>query len=345
MAPPRPRVVTLAGVVALALALAGFPACGSDPPQLFIYAGRNENLVRPLLDRFAKEVPGVDVRVRYADTPEALATILEEGKDNTRADVFLSQDAGALAHLGAEGFFADLPADLLDLVGGTYRDPGGRWVGVTGRARVIAHSTERVPATELPASVLEVATAKWKGRVGFPPSNASFIAFVSALRHQVGEERARQFLEGLRDNEAKRFDNNVLVLEAITSGEIDLGLVNHYYLYSEFEERPGAPIDNYFPGQGDGGEGTFVNVSGVGVLSTSRGEERQAAIEFVRFLLSEESQTYFRDETAEYPLRLGVDAIPELPPLASIRTIDVPLVDLGGDLESTVELIKDVGLT
>lgn len=335
------RVVLIVTVLS-ATALTGCGGDGSgDNPQLVVYAGRNENLVRPLLDRFAGQT-GIDIKVRYNDTAELLPTILEEGA-NSRADVFLSQDAGALGELADKKLLRKLPEDILDQVEPRFRDGGGNWVGVTGRARVIAYNTERVKTADLPESVLEVNDPKWKGKVGFPPTNASFVSFVSSLREMVGDERTRSFLEGLKANGAKRYDNNVVTMDAVASGEIELGLVNHYYLYNEFKERPGAPVANHYPGQSPDGEGTFVNVSGVGVLANT--DQAAAAERFVRFLLDEKSQHFFRDETAEYPLRKGVGPIAELPPLSSLKTIDVPLAALGRDLEGTVKMLRDVGIT
>ena len=327
-----------AAVLIVALLLAG---CGGGSDALVVYSGRNENLVRPLLDRFERE-SGVELSVRYGDTSELLPTVIEEG-DDTRADVFFSQDAGALGELGAKGLLRPLPADVLDAVDPRFRDTDGRWVGVTARARVIAYNTDRLTPDQVPRSVLDVTAPEWQGRVADPPTNASFVAFVTSLRETVGEERTRRFLEGLKANGAKRYDNNILTLDAVASGEVDLGLVNHYYLYGEFKERPDAPVANFYPGQDDGGEGTFVNVAGVAVLADS--DRPEEAERFVRFLLSEEAQRYFRDETTEYPLRAGVDAIPELPSLSSLKTIDLPLSELGRDLAGTVQLLKDVGLT
>ena len=336
------RLVPLAATIVVAALLAACGAGGGDSDErLVVYSGRNENLVRPLLERF-EEKTGIALDVRYADTAELLPTILEEGR-NTRADVFFSQDAGALGELSLKGLVRPLPADVLDLVDPRFRDTEGRWIGVTARARVIAYNTDRLDPAGLPGSVLDVTAAEWKGRVGYPPTNASFVAFVTALRETVGEDRTRQFLEGLKDNGAKRYDNNILTIDAVAAGEVDIGLVNHYYLYNEFKERPDAHVANFYPGQEEGGEGTFVNVAGVAVLADT--DRLPAAERFVRFLLEEESQHYFRDETAEYPLRDGVDPIPELPALASLKTVPIPLTQLGRDLEGTVELLKDVGLT
>ena len=336
------RLVPLAATIVVAALLAACGAGGGDSDErLVVYSGRNENLVRPLLERF-EEKTGIALDVRYADTAELLPTILEEGR-NTRADVFFSQDAGALGELSLKGLVRPLPADALDLVDPRFRDTEGRWIGVTARARVIAYNTDRLDPAGLPSSVLDVTAPEWKGRVGYPPTNASFVAFVTALRETVGEDRTRQFLQGLKDNGAKRYDNNILTIDAVAAGEVDIGLVNHYYLYNEFKERPDAHVANFYPGQEEGGEGTFVNVAGAAILADT--DRLPAAERFVRFLLEEESQHYFRDETAEYPLRAGVDPIPELPALASLKTVPIPLTQLGRDLEGTVELLKDVGLT
>ena len=336
----RTRQVALAAaLVVIATALAGCNSGGSD--ELVVYSGRNQNLIGPLLDRYARE-SGVDIRVKYADTGETLATLLEEG-DSTRADVFISQDAGALGLLADRGMFAALPEDLFDRVQEGFFDEGLRWVGLTGRVRVIAYNTDRVSEDEVPDSVFGVLDPKWKGRVGYPPTNASFIAFISALRAEFGDERAREFLEGLKANDAQSLDNNILVLNAIASGELDLGLVNHYYLYSEVKEKGDVPVANHYPGVDDAGEGTFINLSGVAMIEGT--EQSEEALDFIEFLLSEEAQEYFRDETTEYPTSTQVEAIDELPPLESIRTFDADPVKIGEHLESTVEMIKDVGLT
>lgn len=332
----------LLAAAAMAVLLGGaLASCGGGGDALVIYSGRNENLVRPLLDRFAEET-GIDIKVKYGDTSELLPTILEEG-EGTRADVFFSQDAGALAALADQGFLADLDAGVLDGVDERFRDPDGRWVGVTGRARVIAYNTDALEEAEVPESPLDVNDPKWRGRVGFPPTNASFIAMVSAMREQHGEEVTREFLEGLEENGAKRYDNNIQVLEGLARGEIDLGLVNHYYLYNEFKSNEDAPVANHYPGQDGGGEGTFVNIGGVGIIEGT--DKAEDARRFVEFLLEEEAQTYFREETAEYPLASGVEALPDLPPLEELQTIDVPLASLGRDLEGTVELLREVGLS
>lgn len=338
---PKQLRFPLIALAALVLAT-GLAACNRDGgDELVVYSGRNENLVRPILDRFTADT-GVKIKVRYGSTAELAATLLEEGED-TRADVFFSQDAGALAALAGADRLAPLPADLANLVDTRFRDPDNKWVGVTGRARVMAYNTNRLAAAEVPESVFTLTEPKWRDRVGFPPTNASFIAFVSALTEQVGRERTKAWLEGMKANGAKRYDNNLLTLEAVADGEIDLGLVNHYYLYNEFKQRPGSPVANHYPGQKAGGEGTFVNVSGLGILRNS--DRPEEARRLVEYLLGASAQEYFRTETAEYPMRSGIDPLPELPKLAELKVIDVPLHRLGRDLEASLALLREVGLT
>ena len=336
---PKVRVLALVAVLAGTL----LAACtnSDDPAELQIYSGRNENLIKPLLEEFARET-GTDIRVRYGDTAELTPTLLEEGA-NTRADVFISQDAGALAALASRGFLARLPKEIAEQVDPRFRDPEGRWVGLSGRARVITYNTDALRPADLPQSVFELTDPKWRGKVGFPPTNASFVSWVSALIEEVGAGRTRAFLEGLKANSSRTYANNVAAIDAVSRGEIQVALVNHYYLFNEFKEQRTAPIANYYPGQSAGGEGTFVNVAGVAVIQ--RSDQKKAAERFVEYLLARKAQEYFRTQTAEYPLAAGVEPIPELRPLADIRTIDVPLSSLGEDLEASLALLKSVGLT
>ncbi len=312
---------------------------GSGDGPLVVYSGRNENLVRPLLEEFARE-SGVDISVRYGDTSELAPTILEEG-GNTRADVFFSQDAGALAALGDAGLFRKLPTSLLNKVDTRFRDPDGRWTGVTARARVIAYNTDKLKEQDLPASALALTDPAWNGRVGIAPTNASFVAYVSALIEEVGEVRTRQFLEGLRANGAKEYDNNILILDAVASGEIDVGLVNHYYLYLLKEEQPDAPVANHYLGGGD--PGALVNVAGAGILAGAGNPD--GARRLVDHLLSRAGQEYFATRTFEYPLIAGVAPPPGLRPLSAVHGPDIRLGDLGEKLRSTLELLSEVGLS
>jgi iron(III) transport system substrate-binding protein len=307
----------------------------ADGP-LVVYSGRNEELVGEVFDRFT-EATGIEVSVRYGDTAELAVTILEEG-DRSPADVYFGQDAGALGALESNGRFATLSSDVLDLVDPVYRSSGDKWIGVTGRVRVLAYSTERVSADELPDSIFDITDEQYRGRVGYAPTNGSFQAFVTAMRVSEGEDVARQWMEDLLSIDPQVYQNNSSQLEAIARGEIDFAITNHYYLYRFLAEDPNFPVDNhYLPGD----IGGLVNVAGVGIVDTT--SRPSAAAQLVAFLLSEETQTYFGQVTdaLEFPLRSGVDS-PELPSLASLNPPQVDLTRLE-DLQGTLALLEDVG--
>lgn len=306
---------------------------------LTVYSGRSQTLVHPILLAFGEWL-GVDIEVRYGGSSSTVATILEEG-DNTPADVVFLQDPGSLGTLAASGKLVVLPQETQDKVDPRLRDPNGRWIGTSGRARTVIYNTDAIdPQTDLPDSILDFTDDEWKDRVGWAPGNGSFQAFVTALRLTEGDEVARNWLEGMKDNEARDYPNNVSIVQATANGEVEVGFVNHYYL-ERFLAEYGQDFKarNYFIGNGD--PGALVLVAGVGILEDS--DNRHTAQEFVDFLLSEPAQQYFTSEIKEYPVASGVVPEGDLPPIDSLKPPDVDLGNLT-DLEGTLDLLRDVGV-
>ena len=330
------------GLLSIVLCLAPLAGCGGDggsssENELTIYSGRNEKLVGRLIDSFGRK-SGVKVKVRYGESAELAATIAEEG-DNSPADVFFSQDAGALG--AVEDRLAPLTATLTNAVPQRFRDPRGRWSGTSARARVVAFSTERVQERELPDSIFGFTEPRWKGKVGFAPPNASFQAFVSGMRLDVGDARTKEWLAAIKRNKPKLYDNNIQTVEAIARGEVDVGFVNHYYLYELRAERPDLPVRNHWLRPGD--PGSLVNVAGTGILSST--EHKPQAERFVRFLQGREAQTYFAQKTFEYPLTPGVQPIRGLPPLRRVVGPGFALGKLGGELRGTLRMLEEAGFS
>jgi iron(III) transport system substrate-binding protein len=339
---PRRTVVTLAALVALAPALA---ACSGEPEaDLVVYSGRSEELVGEIIDDF-EEASDLRVEVRYGDTAEMAAQLLEEG-DRTPADVFFAQDAGALGALSKDGALAPLPGRAAQAVPDTYVGSAGDWVGVTGRVRVLAYDPDQVSEADLPDRVEELTRPRWRGQVAIAPTNASFQSFVTALRVSEGEAAAERFLRGLVANDAQVYENNLTIIDAIEAGEVTVGLTNHYYLHELAEERGAENVRTRLKFLPPGTAGALVNVAGVGVLAANAGEAEhaEATEAFVDFLLDAETQAAFVDATGEYPLVEGVagpEGLPSLAELGAGAGIDLGQLD---SLEQTVELLTSVGL-
>ena len=305
--------------------------------DLTIYSGRSESLVGPLIEQFEQE-SGLNVEVRYGDTAEMAATILEEGA-NSPADIYYGQDAGALGALAKAGRLAPIPEDSLSLVEPRFRSPEGLWIGTSGRARTVIYNTDLLTEADLPDDIFGFCAPEWQGRLGWAPTNGSFQAFVTALRVTEGEERAGEWLACIQANEVNVFSGNTAIVEAVGSSEITAGFVNHYYLFQYLAENPDFPARNYHPRAGD--TSAMTNVAGVGIVDTT--DNREAAEAFVAFLLRESSQQYFNTETNEYPLAADISLNPLLIPLSTIDTPDIDLSDLD-DLEGTLQLLQDLGI-
>lgn len=339
----RVRRAVASGLVAAAVLLAmGAAACSDDGDgrTLTVYSGRGEELVGPLLAQFEDDT-GIDLEIRYGGTAELAALILEEG-DRSPADIYFGQDAGALGALEAAEAFRPLPSALLERVAPRFRSGTGAWVGVSGRARVVAYSTERVAADARPNSVFDLTDPRWEGRVGWAPTNGSFQSFVTAMRELHGEDVTAQWLRDMLANGVQEYPNNSSQIQAIADGEIDLGLVNHYYLWRFRAEDPDIPVENLYTDPG--GAGALINVAGVGIVSTT--DDAELAQEFVDYLLSPAAQEYFataqEDDGFEYPLIDGVTTNVALPPLDELNPPDLDLTSLD-DLQGTLDLLDEVG--
>jgi iron(III) transport system substrate-binding protein len=326
-------------LVPTAVACGDSNAAGSD--ALIIYSGRNEQLVGGLLDQL-KEATGQDVEVRYGGSAELAAQILEEG-DRSQADVFFSQDAGALGALTERSRLAPLPQDVLDLVAEKYRADNGTWVATSARARVVAYDPAKVRDSDLPSSLDAVVDPQWRGKIGYAPTNGSWQAFVTAVRVLRGEDGARAWLTKFAANEPKRFENNIAILNAVNDGQLELGLINHYYWYAKVTEEGADKVKarlHFVTGNDPLG---LVNVAGVGIVNGS--DRADAALTAVRFLLAEQGQRYFADQTAEYPVTSGVSSTKhQLPPLDQIHGPDIDLSKLSS-LQQTLGLLQEVGLS
>lgn len=307
-----------------------------DDTALVVYSGRSEELVGPLIDQFTEET-GITVSVRYGGSTELATTLLAEG-DATEADVFFAQDPASLGAVST--MMTELDASILDRVPARFADSDGRWVGTSGRARVVVYDTEQVDTADLPQTLDDLVDERWAGQMAVAPTNGSFLAFVAAMIESDGEDATLDWLERLAANQPVDFPSNSPIVAAADAGEVTLGLVNHYYLLRLQAEGAGQRAANHFPTGGD--SASLVMPAGAGILANS--DQPGSAARFVEFLLSEAAQTYFATETFEFPLVSGVEAPEGLPSIDEISTPAIDLSKLADHLERATDLVTEAGL-
>ena len=330
-------------------------ACGSDPAEpnelsgaecvesvdttITIFSGRTENLISPVLAAFECDT-GIATEVKWGSSNDLALTIDTQG-DSTEADVYLSRSPGPVGFLEGKDLLGELSGPTLDLVDDHNRGSAGTWIGFTGRKRVLVYNTDAVAADELPGSVLALTGEDYRGRVAIPATNGSFEDWFTVFRDQAGDDAATAWLTDMVANEAKSYPDNRSIVEAVGRGEIDMGLVNHYYNFQAVTSggEDHRALNHDFD---DDDIGSLLIITAATVLEPS--DDKEAAEEFIAYLLSDRIQEYFAQETFEYPLAPGIEPAGDIPPLAALEVGSVDFDALGGSFESTERIISESGI-
>lgn len=290
----------------LVVPVAALAACsGDDGDALRVYSGRHYG-IEAAFEQFEDET-GIDVEFLTGNDSELRERIAAEGED-TKADVYITVDAGNLAAAAEQGLFRPIESSVLtSAIPAQLSDPEGRWFGLTQRARTIVYSPERVSADEVPTTYEELAEPQWDGRLCLrDSSNVYQQSLVASLIAAHGEDEAQRIVEGWAAN-AEILSNDVLILESIADGVCDVGLTNHYYLARILDENPDFPVALAWANQDD--RGVHVNVSGGGVTANAtRPEEGQQFLEW----LATDGQEVLVGGNFEYPANPDVAPDPLL---------------------------------
>jgi len=335
------RATVAAGVV-LALGAAA-SACGSSgsaagAQSITVYNAQHESLTKAETDAFTAQT-GIKVTMRNGDDSEMSNQIVQEGAASP-ADVFLTENSPGMTLVDSKGLFTRIDQATRDQVPAQYAAGDGSWVGWAARSTVLPYNPSKLTPQQLPASIMDLAQPQWKGKIGISPSGADFQAIVSAVVQLKGDDAALAWLKGLKEN-AKLYQGNTSVMKAVNSGEIEAGVIYHYYWFGDQAES-GANSKNaqlkYFKNQDPG---AFVSVSGAGVLKSSKHSD--AAQQFVAFLTSQKGQQILSDSDAfEYSIASGVPANPKLVPLTELNPPKVDVSALNGP--KVVDLMRQSGL-
>lgn len=305
----------LAGAAALTISVAVFPAMAADGDGIVVYNAQHESLAKEWAEAFTKET-GIKVTLRNGGDSEFSNQIVAEGKASP-ADVFLTENSPAMALVDAAGLFAPIDADTLALVPEQYRPSDGKWVGIAARSTVFVYNKDKLKEDQLPKSLLDLANADWKGRWGASPSGADFQAIVSALLEIKGEEATATWLKAMKEN-FKPFKGNSTVLKAVNAGQVDGGVIYHYYYFGD-QNKTGENSKNvvqyYFKNQDPG---AFVSVSGAGVLASSKNAKDAQA--FVKWLAGKGGQDILKTGSSfEYAVGNGAESNVKLVPLTDLQ--------------------------
>ncbi len=318
------------------------PSSAPAADQLTVYSGRAERLIKPALDEFTAKT-GIRIALLSSGTTELVNRMKAEGS-RSPADVFITNDAGSLELARAAGLFRPLSMREVErAIPPQFRATDNSWIGLSGRFWIIVYNTKMVKPDQI-KSLLDLADPTWKGNLAIPNAGSEYLqAGVSVVRASIGDDRAKKFLEGLRDNAGTQvYQKSSQIVEAVAKGQVALGIVNHYYVYRHLAAQPASPVAVLMPDQQEGGMGAIMNVAGIGVLKhTPRVEQAKLLVEF---LVAQAGQKIFADLDKEYPLHPEVQADPALVDRKSFRAAMVPLAKLAELRAPTLRLIEQVGM-
>ncbi|MDR8392493.1 extracellular solute-binding protein [Aliifodinibius sp. S!AR15-10] len=350
----KKRFVQVFVFASIALLFASCSQSGSE--NVVVYSGRSRALVDDLVKKF-EEKTGHRVDVRYGNDAELLAVMREEG-DQSPADLFWANTTGALANANKSNMLKTLPDTLLN-VPDSYASTSGKWMPITVRFRVLAYNPKRVDTADLPESVMDLPEmSQFEGRVGWTPTYSSFYDFITTMRDLEGADVTKSWLAGMQQLNPASYSSNPPMIQALIAGEIDIALTNHYYILQykyggaegEYEEEvyfdepvvdENAPVETYHFAQGD--IGNLALVTGASLLETSSQDE--VALEFLRFLVSQEAQSYAADVVHEYPV-INTVTLPDYM-LDSEKALKIsPDYDYENlqNLGATLNLLREAGL-
>jgi iron(III) transport system substrate-binding protein len=335
---PWSRLAVLLSVLAL---VAGLTSCSSDSGKsdaLLIYNAQHESLTKEWIDAFTKET-GIKVEYRQGGDTELGNQLIAEGTSSP-ADVFLTENSPAMAAVEKAGLFADVDAATIAQVPAQYRPATNKWTGVAARTTVFAYNKSKLTPDQLPKSMLDLEAPAWKGRWGGAPAKADFQAIVSALLQLKGEPATAQWLAGMKAN-AVVYNDNIATMKAVNAGEVDGGIIYHYYWFrdqAETKEISANTALHYFKNEDPG---AFVSISGGGILNSSK--KKDQAQKFLTFITSKAGQEVLENGTSfEYPVASGVPANKALVPLDQLQAPAVNPSDL--DSQKVTDLMTKAGL-
>lgn len=342
----RHRMLMVIVATLVIVGCGGQPAVGTDgvhhDKRLVIYSGRNEALLKPVVDAFRAKYPDIRVDIKSGKNSELAAAIIEE-RTRPQADVFISTDMLTHINLSKEGVFAAAPIAGSEGIPQKLKASDGSWTSITSRARVIMYNTTLVRAEDVPTSIFDLTDPKWQGKIAAAnATNGSMQAQVATMQALVGDTATAAWLAGLVANKVTFFSSHTDVRKAVGAGEFAIGLVNHYYYELQKRETSDNQVGVVYPDQGDTQMGVMVNTTAIGQLKNAP-NPAQAQL-FAEFLFTPTAQSLFATANYEYPLVPGIAAHPDVKPMASVRVADTDMYAIATRLATVVPMMNAAGI-
>ncbi len=331
-------------IVVLAVGLSIVSACArtsdSGSGSLIVYSSRNEVFVDPLLDQFADET-GIDVSVLHAGA-SAVNRIVEES-NNVQADIFISNDVGALEFLRMEGLLEGFHPEGIESIDSAFRATDNSWFALSARTRVLMYNTDLITEEEMPKTIWELTDPVWQNEFAITRGgNAGMIGHISALRHEWGDQKTLEWIELVKDNAGAIMQGHGDIRRAVGAGEFKFGLVNNYYYHQQLIEPSDNHVGVIYPDQADGEMGAVVNAAGVGLVK--EGPSAENARLFIEWILKPENQQLFSYASMEVPINPDIEKIGEAAAISDYKVQGMPLSQLGTFFLDTKDLIEQAGL-
>lgn len=325
-----------ATLLVLSLPLAPHTASGET---LLIYNGQHKQTGAAAAAAF-KKATGVNVQLRKGSSSQLANLIMEEG-GKSPADIFYSEETPSLAALSQKGLLARIDPSTIASLPGNYHSKKDDWIALSARVRVVAYNKARLKPADLEPSILNYATQRWAGKVGFVPTSGAFQEQIVAIVKLNGREATLKWLQGLKKY-GKVYNNNSAALNGVERGEVEAALINNYYWYALAKEKGVENMKSALNYVGHKDAGALITFSGIGILKSS--PKQKLAQQFVAYLASAQGQEAIINDVAEYPVNASIKSPFDLRPFNSLNPPDVSPADLG-DAHEAIELLREAGLS
>ena len=326
--------------ISLLLSLFILVSCAYESSEeLTIYTSRQPQLLEPIIETFYQET-GIKVNLLSGNAQELMERIAIEG-DESKADIFMTVDAGVLWQAAERDIFAEIDSDILkNNIPEYLRDSNNLWFGLSKRARTIVYSSDQFSDSDF-STYEDLADPKWQGKLCLRTSKKVYNrSLMASMIDAYGFDQAKKIVSGWVSNLATEvFSNDTNALKAVSSGQCGVTIVNTYYLARLLDDPKYNNLNLFWANQND--RGVHVNISGAGIVKTTKNKIN--AIKLLEYLSSEDAQDFYASANKEYPVLNGALVHDAIRDWGEFSEDGINVSKLGSLQKEAVFLAQEVG--